>query len=1352
VRFNLHARILCGLTLAIILSAPSLPALAQQDVTITKATNGFEADTPPGPTLIVGDPVEWTYEVVATGGRDLFNIAVTDDQGVTVTCPDTTLGAGLSMVCTATGTVAAGQYANIGTVEAEFFDSTPVADSNPSHYFGVDEIVITLEKTTEGFDADTPPGPVLPVDSFVDWEYAVENVGTETLINIVVSDDQGVTVTCPGTTLLPGESMTCTASGTVTPGQYMNLGIVMAELPDTTTVSATDPSHHFGQLLLLEKATNGEDADFPPGPTIFPGDPVTWTYEVSNPGPETVTNLDVTDDQGEIVSCPVNSLEAGESTVCTADGIAQAGQYANIGTATAELPLGGVVSASDPSHYLGQGIGLVKRTNGVDADDPPGPALPVGSTVNWTYEVINAFPDDLSNIVVTDSEGETVTCPDTVLPAGESMTCTASGTATAGQYMNLGTVTAELPDSSVVDADDPSHYFGQELLIEKATNGENADVPPGPTIAPGDAVAWTYEVTNPGPATISNLAVTDDQGEIVTCPVTTLADGESTVCTASGVAAAGQYANIGTATAELPLGGMVSASDPSHYRGGSLDIEKSTNGFAADAPPGPVLAVGQSVSWTYEIINTFTEDLFDIVVTDSEGVAVSCPQNTLAASQSMTCTATGTVVAGQYMNTGSVTAELADGTMLAATNPSHYFGQHLLLEKATNGENADSPPGPVIAPGDPVNWTYEVTNPGPETITNLAVTDDQGEVVTCPVATLASGESTVCTASGIAVAGQYANIGTATADLPLGGVVTASDPSHYLSGTLNLEKHTNGIDADTAPGPALPVGDPVEWTYEVTNGFTEPLSGIEVTDDQGETVTCPATTLAAGESMTCTASGTVALGQYANIGTVTAELPDGTVLTADDPSHHVGQELLLEKATNGENADSPPGPVIAPGDPVNWTYEVTNPGPETVTSLAVTDDQGEVVTCPVNTLAAGESTVCTASNVATTGQYANIGTATAELPLGGAVTASDPSHYIGLELLLEKATNGENADVPPGPVITPGDPVNWTYEVTNPGPVTVSNLEVTDDQGEIVTCPVTTLAAGESTVCTASGVAVTGQYANIGTATAESPSGDLLTATDPSHYFGGNLDFQAQADGDDSDSPPGQVLPVGATVELTYEITNGLPDPLTNIEVVDSEGLTVSCPSTTLAPGESMVCTASTTVTPGQSMHIGTISAELPDGTVITVTNATHYFGQHLTLLKATNGEDAAQPPGPSIEPGEPVTWTYQVTNPGPEAVSDLDVIDDQGEVVTCPVTTLAAGESTTCTADGIAQLGQYTNLGTATATLPLGGEVSAEDRSHYTGQEILDIPTMRLWGLFLIFLLLLGFAWRQLRPEQRID
>jgi hypothetical protein len=107
----------------------------------------------------------------------------------------------------------------------------------------------------------------------------------------------------------------------------------------------------------------------------------------------------------------------------------------------------------------------------------------------------------------------------------------------------------------------------------------------------------------------------------------------------------------------------------------------------------------------------------------------------------------------------------------------------------------------------------------------------------------------------------------------------------------------------------------------------------------------------------------------------------------------------------------------------------------------------------------------------------------------------------GPAVQLVKSTNGEDANEAPGPTVTVGNTVTWTYVVRNTGTVALTNVAVTDDRGVSVACPGTTLAVGQSMTCTATGVAVEGQYRNVGTVTASSPTVSV-TDTDVSHYFG----------------------------------------------------------------------------------------------------------------------------------------------------------------------------------------------------------------------------------------------------------
>jgi uncharacterized repeat protein (TIGR01451 family) len=106
---------------------------------------------------------------------------------------------------------------------------------------------------------------------------------------------------------------------------------------------------------------------------------------------------------------------------------------------------------------------------------------------------------------------------------------------------------------------------------------------------------------------------------------------------------------------------------------------------------------------------------------------------------------------------------------------------------------------------------------------------------------------------------------------------------------IDIEKFTNGIDADTGTGPEVDINSTVTWTYVITNTGDVNLTNIVVTDDpEGEITTCPQTDLAVGESMICTETGIAIDGQYENNATVTADTPNEGTVTDSDLSHYFG--------------------------------------------------------------------------------------------------------------------------------------------------------------------------------------------------------------------------------------------------------------------------------------------------------------------------------------------------------------------------------------------------------------------------------------------------------------------------------
>ena len=121
--------------------------------------------------------------------------------------------------------------------------------------------------------------------------------------------------------------------------------------------------------------------------------------------------------------------------------------------------------------------------------------------------------------------------------------------------------------------------------------------------------------------------------------------------------------------------------------------------------------------------------------------------------------------------------------------------------------------------------------------------------------------------------------------------------------------------------------------------------------------------------------------------------------------------------------------------------EVVDPDlPDGVTIIRQPDETGN----NDNVLEPGEVWIYQATGAAELGQFANTGTVRATDPSENVLEDSDDSHYVGTAVDLEKFTNGQDADEPIGPCIPVGDTVTWTYRVTNPSPVDLTDVEVAD--------------------------------------------------------------------------------------------------------------------------------------------------------------------------------------------------------------------------------------------------------------------------------------------------------------------
>jgi hypothetical protein len=664
--------------------------------------------------------------------------------------------------------------------------------------------------------------------------------------------------------------------------------------------------------LDLVKYVNTEDANTAPGETIETESTVTFDYVVSNTGALEITDIALTDDILGAIVCPATSLEAGDSMTCTITDVADEGPYVNIGTVTGQptypdgSTAGSPLEATDPANYFGgnPSMTVVKFVNGVDADTAPGELIAAGDDAVFTYEITNTGNLLLDDVALVDDILGAVSCPATDLPVGESMTCSVTAPATAGPYVNIGSVTAQpigadgTDHGDPLEEEDPANYFGTDpaISIVKFVNGADANTPPGETVAVGDDAVFTYELANTGNLDIADVSLTDDILGPITCPATTLAVGETMTCTITAPATGGAYVNIGTVTGQPQApdgsgdyGVPLEESDPANYFGGdpSMTIVKSVNGEDANTAPGAFIAVGDDAVFTYDITNTGNLTIDNISLIDDVLGPITCPATSLAADASMTCTATAAATAGPYTNTGTVTGQPmgADGTPhgdpLEEDDPANYFGTDpgMSIVKYVNGEDANAPLGAPVSVGDPVTFDYVITNTGNLDIYDVALTDDILGPVECPATVLEVGETMTCTIVDVAVGGPYVNIGTVTGQPQApdgsgdyGDPLEESDPANYFGSepSIEVEKYVNGVDADGTLGLNVTEGDEITFTYVVTNTGNVALHDIAVLDDILGPVTCPATSLEPGEAMTCTFVTTADSGTVTNIATATA--------------------------------------------------------------------------------------------------------------------------------------------------------------------------------------------------------------------------------------------------------------------------------------------------------------------------------------------------------------------------------------------------------------------------------------------------------------------------------------------------
>src|SRR4051812_20311710 len=325
----------------------------------------------------------------------------------------------------------------------------------------------------------------------------------------------------------------------------------------------------------------------------------------------------------------------------------------------------------------------------------------------------------------------------------------------------------------------------------------------------------------------------------------------------SPVANSGVLANTVTASSNEAAEATDSLTIPI-ARGAELRVQKSSSTTNLSAP-GPV-------SYSYLVTNTGNVTLTGIGLADNNiDATVGCPKTSLAPSESMTCTAAHIFTQAELDRNGSPTAGtgVLANTVTASSNEANATDS-LEIPITRSPELTVVKSSSTLGLSTPklVAYSYLVTNEGNVTLTGIALADNNVDgTVSCPKASLAPAESMTCTATHTFTQAQLDANGSPVAGSGVlaNTVLAASNEAPTAKGSLKIPI-TQGPELSvvkSSPTTARSAPGLVAYSYLVTNTGNVTVTGIALTDDNVDgTVSCPKTSLAPTEQMTCSASHT----------------------------------------------------------------------------------------------------------------------------------------------------------------------------------------------------------------------------------------------------------------------------------------------------------------------------------------------------------------------------------------------------------------------------------------------------------------------------------------------------------------
>lgn len=1327
--------------LGIVKTAAPTPAVPGQTLTYTL-------------TVTNGGPSDATDVVVADDVTGIFDGAVTVTPPPGITC-DTTVSCGpfdfaavdSPLVFTIEGTAAAANAApidNTATVSAATTDtgpgndqstiSTPVAPSADLSIAKVDDIAGTVDPT-----------------GTITYTVTATNNGPSDAIDVVVTDTPPAELTITSITPTPNAGVACdpvppssqpvsctfpavpvgadaivTVTGTVSDravGAIRNSASVTSSTPDPTpandAVDLDTPVTPLADVSVVKSVVT---------PNVVAGLPLRYQLDVTNDGPASAENVQLVDTLPAGVTFVAVSSPIG---TCSTDGPPVTTVTCDLGDigdqAALTILLDVIVDAGTRANLANS------ATISTTTDQPAGGGDPDTSTTN---SPVTVAPD-------LRVEKELV---DPTLVAGDPYTYTITST-NDGPSVASGTftLTDTLPTQIEPGADDVTLSNTTDCSYTPATRLVTC------TYSDDLAVGASQVVTISGTIQATALTVDDNTATVATT------DADPDLSNNSGTATADLATNADLVAAKTFADASVIAGEQTTF---TMSVTNDGPSQAIAVDLDDALPTGMSFVSFANVTPGMT------CSATGGGVQIDCDIPTLAAGASSSVDVT--VQLSPDFGGGPVTNTATAASTTDDRNPSNNAGVDSIdVTREADISITKAADVTTVVAGDQITYTLDVRNDGPSSSEASVIGDvlpagvdfvlplppgctGTGGLLDCDLGTIQPMAPTDPAIEVVysVVVDPAVDLGTALVNSATVSSITpppGGTPPPPGSSTVDVATEADvEIVAKTAIPDPVVAGETASYTITARNNGPSIARNSEVVDALPSSLTPVPGSLPVGCSVTGGNDVTCALGTFAVAETrvITFDATVGTDVVAgstitndasissdetdpdtsnDDGSVDVGvvalADLSITKASNPTT--------IVPGQAIDYTIVVTNPGPSNAQDVVVGDAVPAGITgvvaaatlgtctvsptndvnCDVGDLAPGSITVTITGTVAPTvvAPIPNTATVATSTDQGPNTSPDSASTITPVAPVADLSIAKYLAPNPP----VPGAPVQYTITVANPGPSASQNVVVTDSldpaltniasattgcavAGQDVTCSFPTLAPGTQTIVVTADLdeGFTGDLPNSAVVTTDTSQGpntspDIATVT-ATAAPGGDLALTKTASPD----------PVVAGESLVYTLTvtndgpstsravvvdDALPAGFTTDDITSSQGGCTAFPCSVgdLAVGASATVTVNGSVDSDVldlSPNFASVTATTPDGNAA---NDTASADPQVTRSASVITTKTLTSGAPAI-PGTRLEWTITVANNGPSDALDVSVDDTLPADVTNVSVTPSVGSCTT--------------------------------------------------------------------------